>query len=110
MRIRWDDCAECHGTGWADGYFAALSVTGMMNPSPKYNQITMYGEWRPSDSLLTMLNYPPLKVRDVIVDESNKRWAVRAVRSVEKKGFVVEQSAQCSLIALEDKVYDINAN
>ena len=110
MRIRWDDCSECHGTGWLNGYFGALGVKGMMNPAPEYNQITMYGEWRPSDSLLTILNFPPLTIRDVIVDESNKRWAIRAVRTIEKKGFIIEQNAQCSLISMDDKVYDIDAN
>jgi hypothetical protein len=57
--------------------------------------------------LLTILNYPPLQVRDVIIDESNKRWAVRSIRTTEKKGFLLEQQAQCSLIAQEDKVYSI---
>jgi len=33
----------------------------------------MFGEWMPSDTLLTMLNFPPLKPRDVIVDDVNKR-------------------------------------
>lgn len=79
----------------------------MMNPSPTYNQITMYGEWRPSDSLLTVLDFPPLKTRDVIVDDHGKRWAVRAVKKLERKGFIIEQQAQCSLIAFDDKVYDV---
>lgn len=108
MRIKYGDCETCHGTGWLDGYFAAMSVKGMLNPNPVLNQITMYGEWRPSDSLLTILNHPPLTVRDVIVDEKGQRWAVRAVRKVERLGFAIEQQAQLSLISFDDKVYKVS--
>jgi len=102
MRISYGDCDVCHGTGWLDGYFAAMSVKGMLNPNPVINQITMYGEWRPSDSLLTILNHPPLVVRDVVVDEKGQRWAVRAVRRIERLGFSIEQQAQLSLISFDD--------
>ena len=107
QRIRYGDCETCHGTGWLDGYFPVISVKGMLNPSPVLNQITMYGEWRPSDSLLTMLNFPTLTTRDVVVDEKGDRYAVRAVRKIERKGFVIEQQAQLSLISYEDKVYKV---
>ena len=79
----------------------------MMNASPKYNQITMFGEWMPQDVLLTLLNFPPIRSKDVIVDDNNQRWIVKQLRPTEKLGFVIEQNAQCSLISFDDEVYDV---
>jgi len=107
MRVTDPDCTECHGTGWVGGYFDPLSFKAMMTPSPNYNQITMFGEWRPSDSLLIMLNYPILTTRDVLVDDGNVRWAVKNVRKVEKLGYIIEQQAQVTRISEDDPVYDI---
>jgi hypothetical protein len=59
----------------------------------------------PQDSLLTMLNYPPIKSKDIVVDDKNKRWAARQIRTIEKGGITIEQSVQCSLVALDDDVY-----
>jgi len=66
-------CTECHGTGFKTGYFPAIAAKGMINGAPKMNQITMFGEFMPSDAILNILNYPPLRPRDVIVDNINRR-------------------------------------
>lgn len=99
---------SCYGTGWTTGYFNAIYTKAMMNVAPKYNQITMFGQWMPQDTMFTMLNFPPLRSQDIVVDENNKRWMVKQVRSVEKNGFLIEQNAQCSLIALDDIIYTID--
>lgn len=106
MRVT-DDCNTCYGTGWLEGYFTPIEIKGMLSPSPKINQITMFGEWMPSDTLLTMLNFPPLKPRDIIVDDVNKRWIVKNIRTIEKDGFIIEQSAQLNLISQDDLIYTI---
>jgi len=114
--VCWDDilyrsndpaCPTCHGTSWIDGYFDPVSFKAMMTPSPKYNQITMFGEWMPSDSLLVMLNYPILTARDVLVDDGNVRWMVKNVRKLEKLGHIIEQQVQITRITEDDPVYDI---
>ena len=79
----------------------------MINASPKYNQITMFGEWMPADVLLTMLNYPPIRPRDILIDDNNKRWMVKQVRPTEKGGVLIEQNAQCTLVAFDDPIYDL---
>jgi len=45
----------------------------MINPAPQFNQITMFGEFMPSDCVLNMLNYPPLRPKDVVVETTNQR-------------------------------------
>lgn len=114
----WDDvlhrvtsasCTTCYGTGWNDGYFDPIPFNGMINASPKYNEITMFGEWMPSDALLVMLNFPPLKSKDIIIDSlSGERWVVMGQpRQVRKKNVVIEQRAQVALLQADDLLYSI---
>ncbi|KKL73684.1 hypothetical protein LCGC14_2072420 [marine sediment metagenome] len=98
-------CPTCYGTGWINGYYNPVTIRGMKNTSPKLNQINMFGEWKPSDSLLFMLGNPPLKVRDIISDDNNHLWTVVQVRGVERLGYIVEQNAQLALIAQDDFLY-----
>lgn len=101
------DCPICHGTGWVGGYYKPIPFLGQKNPSPKYNQITMFGEWRPSDALLTMLCYPLLSVQDIIIDDTKKRWLVAQVKLIEKQGYVIEQQAQLQGIPLDEAIYSL---
>jgi len=109
QRITEANCSVCLGTGWVDGYFDPISVRGMLNPAPKFNEINMFGEWMPSDTLLTMLNFPPLKSKDMVVDSTNgERWiVVGQPRQTKKKNVVIEQRAQLALLQADDPLYDI---
>jgi len=100
-------CHVCFGTGWQNGYYNPIPFRGMINASPKYHQITMYGDWAPSDSLLYMLNYPVLRPDDVIVDDDNMRWIVTQIRYTKQLGFTIEQQAQLALIQHDDVIYNI---
>lgn len=98
-------CLVCFGTGWLNGYYDAVLVRGMKNTAPKINQINMFGEWKPSDSLLYMLGNPPLKPRDIVADDDNNLWTVVQVRTIERLGYIIEQNAQVALIAQDDFLY-----
>ena len=65
----------------------------------------MFGEWKPSDSLLYMLGYPPLKPRDIIVDDNNHLWTIVQVRTIERRGYIVEQNAQIASLAQDELLY-----
>lgn len=99
------DCPTCYGTGWINGYYNPVTFRGMKNTSPKLSQINMFGEWKPSDSLLYMLGNPPLKTRDIISDDDNHLWTIVQVRGVERLGHIVEQNAQIALISQDDFLY-----
>ena len=102
-----DDDLECYGTGIQGGFFKAISAKGTITAAPKYNQITMFGEWMPSDCMINLVGVPPLKTNDVIVDDTNKRWMVKAVRTIEKGGIIIEQIVQLTLISPADLIYQI---
>lgn len=107
MRASLGNCEVCKGTGWINGYYDPLIFYGMVNPSPKYNQINMFGEWMPSDVMLNVLNFPPITIKDLVVDDNRNIWVVRQVRTVERLGFIMEQSVQLSLVDPHDIVYRI---
>jgi len=98
-------CTTCYGTGWINGYYDAIDIRGMKNSSPKLSQINMFGEWKPSDSMLYMLGYPPLKSRDIVADDNNHLWTVVQVRSTEHLGYVIEQQAQIASLAQDELLY-----
>ena len=102
-----DDDLECYGTGIKGGFFSYIDAKGIITAAPKFNQITMFGEWMPSDCMLTLVGVPPVKVNDVIIDDSNKRWAIKSVRTIEKGGIIIEQICQLTLISPSDLIYQI---
>ncbi len=61
----------------------------------------------PSDSMLNLVGVPPVKTNDVIVDDTNKRWSIKSVRTIEKGGIIIEQICQLTLIAPADLIYQI---
>lgn len=109
-RMLISSCSTCYDTGWLDGYFEDIYLKGMMTVSPDHNQITMFGEWVPKDIVIHVLNFPPLRAKDIIVDDENNRWIVKQVVPTKMGGFIIEQSVQCSLIALDDIIYTITLN
>lgn len=101
-------CETCFGTGWVGGYFTPIQFKAMVNSAPKYNQIQMFGEWKPSDQMLFTLNYPVLNPRDIIIDDDNLRWIVIQVRTIKHQGYLIEQQAQIGLIATDDFIYNLD--
>jgi len=108
-RVIEQNCPICFGTGWVSGYFDAISFKGMINSAPKFNEINMFGEWMPSDVLLIMLNFPPLKSKDIVINKiTNERWAVVGQpRPLRKKNVILEQRAQLALLQADDPLYEI---
>lgn len=108
QRVNGEPCPDCncYGTGWEDGYFEPMDFPGMINPEPKVDEITMFGEFKPSDSLLYMLNYPPIRPSDIIVDH-DKRYYVVQIQATQRLGITIEQRGQLRLIHPDDVTYTI---
>lgn len=108
QRYTGEKCSDCncYGTGLINGYFNAISFKGMINPNPKRDEITMFGEFKPSDAVLYLTQYPPVRPSDVIV-EQEKRYLVLAVEPIERLGIIIEQRAQISLLHPGDEAYEV---
>lgn len=101
-----EDC-DCFGTGWEQGFFNPIEFRGMTTPNPQAKDIQIWGEFYPSDSVLTMLNRPPLEVGDVVIDpKKDLRFYIQRIRKLERLGVFIEQQAQISLIHPDDEIYD----
>lgn len=105
QRTTISNCTTCYGTGWINGYYNPVTFRGMKNTSPKLSQINMFGEWKPSDALLYSLGYPPLKPRDIIADDEDNLWTIVQIRTVERRGYVIEQITQLALLAQDELLY-----
>ena len=108
MRVTQSECSTCKGTGWVSGYFNPIEFIGETNTAPKFAEITMFGDFMPSDAVLFVTNFPQFKVKDVVVDDNNKRWMVQDIRTVEKLGKILEQRVHIALIMEDDQIYEIN--
>lgn len=81
----------------------------MVNPAPRAKDLTIWGEFYPSDIILYTLNRPPLEPGDVVIDlQVDKRYSVQRIRTVEVLGKVVEQQAQMSLLHVDDAIYSFD--
>ena len=109
FRVTESDCQICLGTGWVDGYFDPIEFTAMTNDAPTFQEITMFGNFMPSDSLLYTTNFPMFKAGDIVVDDNNDRWIVRDNRAVRKLNKVIEQKLHLALIMADDPLYQISA-
>lgn len=114
--VCWDDtlyratnanCPTCYGTGWELGYFNPIRFKCMSNPSPSYNELLPFAKWKPSDAMLTMLNFPDIVEEDIIIDDKGDRWIVIQKRSVEKLGRTIEQKVQIAKLMPDDVAYTL---
>lgn len=81
----------------------------MVNPAPKAKDLTIWGEFYPSDIILYALNRPPLEPGDIVVDlQTDKRYSVQRIRLIEVLGKIVEQQAQMSLLHVDDEIYSLD--
>lgn len=81
----------------------------MINPTPTAKQITVWGEFYPSDAVLWTLNTPPLDPGDIIIDpKTDKRYNVQRKRTTEILGVPLEQQVQLNLIHIDDEIYKFN--
>ncbi len=101
------NCDVCKGSGFITGYYDAIAFNATISAAPKYNQIMVWGNWSMSDRILYTIGYPPMKPKDVIIDDTNTRWLVGQVRTIEFKGYVVEQQVQLVYIQPDDIIYNI---
>lgn len=97
---------ETYGTGWKGGYFKPIQVYGMINAAPSMNEMSQWGEFYPSDAVLNILNKPPLKPKDIVIDNNNERYYVQRIKPIQMLGVTIEQQAQISKVHPGDEIYD----
>lgn len=77
-------CLTCYDTKFARGYLNPIEISIQFDPSPKSSQQLSTGETQQSNSTARMVNYPPVKPDDIIVEPENRRWRVVRAGSTER--------------------------
>lgn len=105
-RRRISDCPVCFHTSFVGGYFGPIIRKVNFNPSHKMIQQAGF-EMMPDNIAGWMSNYPPLKPKDVIIENGNKRWRVVEQSQTEKKRIPVHQMLQLTQINRSDIEYQL---
>lgn len=92
-------------------YYDPYKFKAMLGPVPKVKQQSQFGELSPGSAALNTLPFPPLEVGDVIVDpQTDKRYQIDRIRTIEMLGAPIEQQAQLDLIMADDEIYNISTD
>jgi hypothetical protein len=100
----------CFDTGFLGGYMSPIEVFVQMDPNPKTQNSTPLQEVQQSDTTGRMISFPPVSVRDILVESSNRRWRVLNVRQTERLRAVVRQELQLHEIPKGDIEYSLPIN
>lgn len=104
-RITRSNHRPCFGTGWLGGYLGPTEVFVQIDPNPKSSNATSLQEVQQSDSMARMISFPPVGVKDILVEADNRRWRVLSVRQTQRLRAVVRQELQIHEIPRGDIEY-----
>jgi len=103
-----EHCPFCLGTAFEGGYWAPVYVRGRKSTAPVQTQLTAHGDSDAKVVTFTLLDYPNLVRKDVLVDlRRNDRYEVQMVYGTELKGVTVHQSVTASLLSRSSVEYSV---
>lgn len=106
-----EHCTQCYGTGYEGGYWNPIAVRGRKGTGPIQTEMTSHGESDIQVVNFTILDYPNLEDKDLIVDmRRNDRYIIQGVANTELKGVIVHQTARTSHLARSAIEYKIPIN
>lgn len=101
-------CLMCFDTGWVRGYHTPIESFIQVDPSADTNQQTNVGELQQSNTTARLGFFPPVKVRDVIIEPENRRWRVVQKSATQRLRVDVHQEIQLHEIPKSDIEYNID--
>jgi len=103
-----EHCRTCFGTTYEHGYWNPVLVRGRRSPSPIQTQMSAHGETDTKMVSFTILDFPLVEHKDMIVDlRRNDRYLVHLVSPTELKTVPVHQTISASLIIRNAVEYDV---
>lgn len=106
-RVTRSNCKACYATGKLHGFHEQVNVFVDMNPTKEAVQVSEFGELQENDTVAWITNFPPVKPRDLVIDQMSRRWKVVSVRRIERLNFVVQQFMQLRVVQKVDVEYCI---
>lgn len=105
QRKERSDCQTCFSSRYRGGFFSPITVYADGAPPPKVIRMASFFELTPSEKVFDMAGYPLVRERDVIVEDTNRRWRVQDVRPMSKKQFIYQQLVRAMEIPRTDNFY-----
>lgn len=99
--------APCFGTGWLGGYLSPVEVFVQFDPNAKMSVQSPNGELMPSHATARMSSFPPVTVRDILIESENRRWRVVNVQETQRLRSAVHQEFAVTEVPRSDIEYTI---
>jgi hypothetical protein len=109
-RLTRDNHLPCFGTGWLGGYLSPVEVFVQFDPSGKSVTSGPTGELQPSQTMARMSSFPPVSVRDILIESENRRWRVANVQETQRLRAAVHQELALVEVAKSAVEYAIPLN
>lgn len=109
-RSKQQNCITCYDSRYVGGYASPILIHTQYDPSSKGTQRTDTVEMALSNTTARLSNFPPVKVKDMIVEAENRRWQVENVNATEKLRATVHQELQLHEIPRGDVRYRVPVN
>lgn len=108
-RAQDPNCPVCSGTGFVEGYYPGIKTKiNILNPellSEEYTQKSVESNFSPLSAWT--LNFPVLKIGDIVILSNNKRYVITNIQISKERSFVIRQSFQMSPIPASSNLYSL---
>lgn len=102
-RVTSSNCKTCKGTGKLGGYYKPIDAWMGLEPDPNIVSIADWGLKQANQTDMQFVNYPLLKIGDLILEVKPHRWwRVVNCRFAEKNGTVMLQVARLDTVNRTD--------
>ena len=101
--------SRASGTGFVEGYYPGIKAKiNILNPellSEEYTQKSVESNFSPLSAWT--LNFPVLKIGDIVILSNNKRYVITNIQISKERFFVIRQSFQMSPIPASSNLYSL---
>lgn len=110
MRETVSNCINCYNTGFLGGYMTPIACYIQIDPHPRSLQLTQNIAHNVNMTTARMINFPPVKPADLLIENENRRWMVQSVRPTERLRSPVHQELEIKEILKSDVLYKLPVN
>ena len=110
-RVTKSKCTTCFGTGFENGYFDPVRISGRIGVENIQTQITPQGKTDINQRALTTLDFPVFEEDDIIAElRQNRRYVITNISQTELRTVSVHQRSVLSELSRDSIEYRIVIN
>lgn len=111
QRLR-SQCVDCYDTTYTMGYHNPIEVWLQFDPGGKHVETNIpYMETTQGNTVARMVDFPPCKPRDIIVEAGeNNRWRVERVSTTQRLRAILHQELTMHSVPMSDVEFKLPIN